>query len=159
MSSDDEDFNLDKLEAKDLKEEYDSDPSDTGNDSGLGDEEGWGSEEEAKNRVKAEMREQKAARKKISAPRKEKGEGKAKKKTKLRGQPKRSMSAFFMWLNSEGRDKIKEENPGFGVTELSNKTCKMWATQKNAWRRKPVPQRKSTRKSTRSGMRVGVKMP
>ena len=107
MSSDDEDFNLDKLEAKDLKEEYDSDPSDTGNDSGLGDEEGWGSEEEAKNRVKAEMREQKAARKKISAPRKEKGEGKAKKKTKLPGQPKRSMSAFFMWLNSEGRDKIK----------------------------------------------------
>merc|ERR1712012_1540950 len=34
MSSDDEDFNPDKLEAKDAKEEYDSDPSDTGSDSG-----------------------------------------------------------------------------------------------------------------------------
>ena len=47
------------------------------------------------------------ARKKTSAPRKEKGEGKAKKKTKLPGQPKRPMSAYFLWLNSEGRDKIK----------------------------------------------------
>ena len=30
-----------------------------------------------------------------------------KKKTKLPGQPKRPMSAYFLWLNSEGRDKIK----------------------------------------------------
>ncbi len=30
MSSDDEEFNPDTLEAKDAKEEYDSDPSDTG---------------------------------------------------------------------------------------------------------------------------------
>ena len=30
MSSDDDDFNPDKLEAKDAEEEYDSDPSDTG---------------------------------------------------------------------------------------------------------------------------------
>merc|ERR1719402_796575 len=32
MSSDDTDFNPDQLEAKDAKEEYDSDPSDTGSD-------------------------------------------------------------------------------------------------------------------------------
>merc|ERR1712113_1094109 len=62
-----------------------------------------------------------------SAPRKNKGEGKAKKKTKLPGQPKRPMSAYFLWLNSEGRDKIKEENPGFGVTEVSKKAGEMWA--------------------------------
>ena len=60
-----------------------------------------------KKRVKAEKREQKSAKKNTSAPRKEKGEGKAKKKTKLPGQPKRPMSAYFLWLNSEGRDKIK----------------------------------------------------
>ena len=90
-----------------MKEEYNSDPSDTGSDSGPGEEEGSGSEAEEKKRVKAEKREQKAARKKTSAPRKEKGEGKAKKKTKLPGQPKRPMSAYFLWLNSEGRDKIK----------------------------------------------------
>merc|ERR1712088_246233 len=40
------------------------------------------------------------ARKKTSAPRKEKG---------------------------EGRDKIKEENPGFGVTEVSKKAGEMWS--------------------------------
>ena len=106
MSSDDEDFNPDKLEAKDAKEEYDSDPSDTGEDTGE-EEGGSGSEAEEKKRAKAEKREQKVARKKTSAPRKEKGEGKAKKKTKLPGQPKRPMSAYFLWLNSEGRDKIK----------------------------------------------------
>merc|ERR1712038_1253480 len=110
MSSDDEDFNPDKLEAKDAKEEYDSDPSDTGSDSG-GEEEGSGSEAEEKKRAKAEKREQKKARK----------------KTKLPGQPKRPMSAYFLWLNSEGRDKIKEENPGFGVTEVSKKAGEMWA--------------------------------
>jgi len=39
MSSDDEDFNPDALEARDVKEEYDSDPSDTGSsdDEGSGD--------------------------------------------------------------------------------------------------------------------------
>ena len=41
LSSDDEDFNLDKLEEKDAKEEYNSDPSDTSSDSGPGEEEGW----------------------------------------------------------------------------------------------------------------------
>ena len=106
MSSDDEDFNPDKLEAKDAKEEYDSDPSDTGPDTGE-EEEGSGSEAEEKKRVKAEKRKEKVARKKTSAPRKERGEGKAKKKTKLPGQPKRPMSAYFLWLNSEGREKIK----------------------------------------------------
>ena len=65
-----------------------------------------GSEAKEKKRVKAK-REQKAARKKTSAPRKEKGQGTAKKKTKLPGQPKRPISAYFLWLNSEGRDNIK----------------------------------------------------
>ena len=41
LSSDDEDFNLDKLEQKDVN----SDQSDTGSDSGPGEEEGSGSEE------------------------------------------------------------------------------------------------------------------
>ena len=145
MSTDDEDFNQDELEANDTKEEYDSDPSDTCSNSGVGNEEGSDSEAEKKKRVKAEKWEQEATRKKTSAPRKEKGEGKAKKKSKLPEQRKRAMSAFFLWLNSEGRYKIKfyssvhhihvkisciiglEENPGFGVTELSKKTCEMWA--------------------------------
>ena len=48
MSSGDEYFNLDKLEEKDAKKEYDSDPSDTGSDSGPAEEEGSDSEAEAK---------------------------------------------------------------------------------------------------------------
>ena len=32
---------------------------------------------------------------------------KKKKKTKLPGQPKKPMSAYFMWLNEEGRESIK----------------------------------------------------
>ena len=66
-----------------------------------------GSEAKEKKRVKAEKREQKAARKRTSAPRKEKGERTAKKKTKLPGQTNRPISAYFLWLNSEGRDKTK----------------------------------------------------
>lgn len=30
-----------------------------------------------------------------------------KKKTKLPGEPKRPMSAYFLWLNEEGRDQLK----------------------------------------------------
>ena len=49
-------FNPDK--AREAKEEYDSDPSDTGSDSGPGEEEGLGSEAKEKKRVKAEKKEQ-----------------------------------------------------------------------------------------------------
>ena len=72
LTSDEEVFNLDKLESKDATEEYDSDPSDSCSDSGQGEEVGFGSDVEAKKRLKAEKREQKAAWKKTSAPRKEK---------------------------------------------------------------------------------------
>ena len=37
------------------------------------------------------------------------------------------MSAYFLWLNSEGREKIKEENPGIIVTEVSKKAGELWA--------------------------------
>ena len=78
LTSDEEVFNLDKLESKDATEEYDSDPSDSCSDSGQGEEVGFGSDVEAKKRLKAEKREQKAAWKKTSPLKKEKrgGEGK-----------------------------------------------------------------------------------
>ena len=50
---------------------------------------------------KAEKKAQKAARKKSSAP--SSRQSKPKKKTKLPGQPKKPMSAYFLWLNEEGR--------------------------------------------------------
>jgi len=126
MSSDDEDFNPDRLEAKDAKEEYDSDPSDTDGDTDGG-EEGSGSEAETKKAARKEKAAEKAERKKSSAPRKERGEsGRKKKKTKLAGQPKRPMAAYFLWLNNEGREKIKEDNPGISVTDVSKKAGEIW---------------------------------
>ena len=50
MSSDDEDFNPDHLTAKDVKEEYDSDPSDTGSDTDDAAGSGDGSEGEKQKR-------------------------------------------------------------------------------------------------------------
>ena len=35
--------------------------------------------------------------------------------------------AYFIWLNSEGREKIKEENPSISVTEVSKKAGELWA--------------------------------
>ncbi|XP_052455310.1 FACT complex subunit SSRP1-like [Carassius gibelio] len=38
---------------------------------------------------------------------------------------KRPMSAYMLWLNSS-RDRIKSENPGISVTEISKKAGEMW---------------------------------
>lgn len=35
------------------------------------------------------------------------------------------MSAYMLWLNSS-RDRIKSENPGISVTEISKKAGEMW---------------------------------
>ena len=80
------------------------------NHEGEGDE-ATGSEKEAKNSAKAEKRKKK---KKPKLP-------------KLPGQPKRPMSGFFMWLNTEGREQIKKENPCLSVTEVSKKAGEIWA--------------------------------
>jgi len=131
MSSDDEEFNPDELEARSAKEEYDSDPSDTGSDT---DENFSGSEgEQERKRAEKEAKKiEKAERKKTSKPSKKRSEqaksggGKKKKKTKLPGQPKKPMSSYFLWLQEEGRSKIKEENPGLSVTEVGKKSGDMW---------------------------------
>ncbi|XP_062852360.1 FACT complex subunit SSRP1 isoform X2 [Trichomycterus rosablanca] len=53
-------------------------------------------------------------------------EGKRKKeKIKDSGAPKRPMSAYMLWLNSS-RERIKGENPGISVTEISKKAGEMW---------------------------------
>lgn len=47
------------------------------------------------------------------------------KKQKDKGGPKRPMSAYMLWLNSS-RERIKSENPGISVTEISKKAGEMW---------------------------------
>lgn len=47
------------------------------------------------------------------------------KKKKDAGAPKRPMSAYMMWLNAS-RERIKSENPGISITEISKKAGEMW---------------------------------
>lgn len=135
MSSDDTDFNPDKLEAKDAKEEYDSDPSDTGSDTG-GEEGESGSDKERKKKEKAEKKAAKAERKKSSAPRSKPSGEKKKKKTKLPGQPKKPMTAFFMFMQEEGREAIKKESPEASVTEVGKKGGEKWRELDSATKEK-----------------------
>merc|ERR1711881_120957 len=41
---------------------------------------------------------------------------------KPEGMPKRPMSAYFLWMNEEGRANAQKENEGAGVAEIS-KAC------------------------------------
>jgi len=128
MSSDDEDFNPDGLEARDAKEEYDSDPSDTGSDTGDDAGSGSGSEGEKQKRreAKAARKAEKKQRKSKSAP--SERTGKTKKKTKLPGQPKKPMTAYFLWMNEEGRDAIKKAHPEYAITEIAKAAGEKWKT-------------------------------
>ena len=123
MSSDDSDFNPDALEALSAKEEYDSEPSSTSEEEASGDD-GSGSEAERK---KAEKKKQKKRKKQKSG-----GEKKEKKKkmTKLPGQPKRNMSAYFLWMN-ENRENIKKEYPNLTIAEFGKKAGEMWKAMEN----------------------------
>uniref|UniRef100_A0A3P8ZAD7 FACT complex subunit SSRP1 n=1 Tax=Esox lucius TaxID=8010 RepID=A0A3P8ZAD7_ESOLU len=47
------------------------------------------------------------------------------KKQKDANAPKRPMSAYMLWLNSS-RERIKAENPGISITEISKKAGEMW---------------------------------
>lgn len=46
-------------------------------------------------------------------------------KKKDAGAPKRPMTAYMMWLNAS-RERIKSENPGISITEISKKAGEMW---------------------------------
>ncbi|XP_041653964.1 FACT complex subunit SSRP1a isoform X1 [Cheilinus undulatus] len=107
----DESFNPGE-EDDDIAEEYDSnasasESSDEGDDS---DDEAAKKKKPKKAKVVKEKKERK--------PRKEK-------KQKDSGGPKRPMSAYMLWLNSS-RERIKSENPGISITEISKKAGEMW---------------------------------
>uniref|UniRef100_A0A673Z3S1 FACT complex subunit SSRP1 n=1 Tax=Salmo trutta TaxID=8032 RepID=A0A673Z3S1_SALTR len=91
---------------------YDSNASES--DSGSG---GDGSDDEGKKKKpakKAKVVKEKKERK----PRREK-------KQKDTNAPKRPMSSYMLWLNSS-RERIKSENPGISITEISKKAGEMW---------------------------------
>ncbi|XP_029430661.1 FACT complex subunit SSRP1 isoform X2 [Rhinatrema bivittatum] len=69
-------------------------------------------------------------------PRKKASEGK---KGKDPNAPKRPMSAYMLWLNAS-REKIKGDNPGISITDLSKKAGEIWKgmskEKKEEWDRK-----------------------
>ena len=40
--------------------------------------------------------------------------------------PKKPMTAYFLWLNEEGREEIKKDNPGIGVTDVAKAAEEKW---------------------------------
>jgi len=57
------------------------------------------------------------------------------------GKPKRPMSAYFIWMNTN-RAKINKENPGLSVSEFSKKAGEIWREMededKTEWQDKAV---------------------
>uniref|UniRef100_A0A4W5MFE4 FACT complex subunit SSRP1 n=1 Tax=Hucho hucho TaxID=62062 RepID=A0A4W5MFE4_9TELE len=131
----DESFN--PGEESDIAEEYDSNASES--DSGSG---GDGSDDEGKKKKppkKAKVVKERKERK----PRKEK-------KQKDTNAPKRPMSSYMLWLNSS-RERIKSENPGISITEISKKAGEMWKQigkdDKEGWDRKAEEAKKNYEKA------------
>ncbi|XP_061756068.1 FACT complex subunit SSRP1-like isoform X2 [Nerophis ophidion] len=114
-SGSDESFNPGE-EDDDIAEEYDSKAS----ASDSSEEGGSGSEEDSSKKKKVK-------KPKVVKEKKERKERKPRreKKQKDKGGPKRPMSAYMLWLNSS-RERIKSENPGISITEISKKAGEMW---------------------------------
>eukprot|EP00091_Calanus_sinicus_P013163 TRINITY_DN29289_c0_g1_i1.p1 TRINITY_DN29289_c0_g1~~TRINITY_DN29289_c0_g1_i1.p1 ORF type:complete len:107 (-),score=42.02 TRINITY_DN29289_c0_g1_i1:140-460(-) len=58
------------------------------------------------------------------------------KAVKAEGQPKRPMSAYFLWMNDIGRAGVKEKNPGASITEVSKKCGEEWRALGDASKKK-----------------------
>uniref|UniRef100_A0A8C5BYQ4 FACT complex subunit SSRP1 n=1 Tax=Gadus morhua TaxID=8049 RepID=A0A8C5BYQ4_GADMO len=116
---------------------YDSNASESDSSEGEG-----GSDQEEKSKKKAK-KPKVVKEKKERKPRREK-------KQKDVGGPKRPMSAYMLWLNAS-RERIKGENPGISVTEISKKAGEMWRglgkEDKEEWDGKAVEARKAYEKA------------
>uniref|UniRef100_A0A673MMK7 FACT complex subunit SSRP1 n=1 Tax=Sinocyclocheilus rhinocerous TaxID=307959 RepID=A0A673MMK7_9TELE len=108
----DESFNPGE-EDDDVAEEYDSNASESDSEADVADSEDEGKKKKPEKKPKKVVKEKKERK-----PRKEK-------KVKDPGAPKRPMSAYMLWLNAN-RERIKSENPGISVTEISKKAGEMW---------------------------------
>nr|CAD7201283.1 unnamed protein product [Timema douglasi] len=117
--STDEDFNPDQQES-DVAEEYDSNPTPTDSDDGS--DGSGGGEKKKKEKKESKPKKTKTVSEK---PRKRRA-----KKEKDENKPKRPPTAFMVFLNAN-REKIKSENPGISITEVSKKGGEMWRELKD----------------------------
>uniref|UniRef100_A0A3B3CQ25 FACT complex subunit SSRP1 n=1 Tax=Oryzias melastigma TaxID=30732 RepID=A0A3B3CQ25_ORYME len=111
--SDESDAESGELDSEPGEQQYDSNAS--ASDSS---DEGDDSEDESSKKKKPKKVVKEKKERKERKPRKEK-------KQKDAGGPKRPMSAYMLWLNSS-RERIKSENPGISITEISKKAGEMW---------------------------------
>eukprot|EP00091_Calanus_sinicus_P005819 TRINITY_DN16333_c0_g1_i5.p2 TRINITY_DN16333_c0_g1~~TRINITY_DN16333_c0_g1_i5.p2 ORF type:complete len:107 (-),score=35.82 TRINITY_DN16333_c0_g1_i5:124-444(-) len=58
------------------------------------------------------------------------------KAVKAEGQPKRPMSAYFLWMNEVGRASVKAKNPDASITEVSKKCGEEWRALDDASKKK-----------------------
>ncbi|XP_069485098.1 FACT complex subunit SSRP1 isoform X1 [Ambystoma mexicanum] len=131
----DESFNPGE-EEEEVAEEFDSNVSASSSSDG-GDSDG---EPKKKAPKKAKVVKERKPRKKPS-------EGK---KTKDPNAPKRPMSAYMIWLNAS-REKIKSDNPGISIIDLSKKGGELWKgmskEDKEEWDRKAEVAKKDYEKA------------
>ncbi|XP_022539225.2 FACT complex subunit SSRP1a [Astyanax mexicanus] len=125
----DESFNPGE-EEDDVAEEFDSNASVSDSEAEDGDSEDEGKKKKPEKKPKKAPKEKKE--KKERKPRREK-------KVKDAGAPKRPMSAYMLWLNAS-RERIRSENPGISITEISKKAGEMWKqidkSSKEEWDKK-----------------------
>ncbi|XP_043940113.1 FACT complex subunit SSRP1 [Protopterus annectens] len=140
----DESFNPGE-EEEEVAEEYDSKASGS---SGSENEEGSEEEEEKKPAKKPKIVKEKKPRKKKEG-----------KKAKDPAAPKRPLSAYMLWLNAN-REKIKSENPGISITELSKKAGEIWKTlskdKKEEWDQEAEEAKKKYEKSLKEYKESGA---
>ncbi|XP_075440325.1 FACT complex subunit SSRP1 [Ascaphus truei] len=120
----DESFNPGE-EEDEVAEEFDSNPSASSSSAGSDEEDG----EKKTKAKKAKIVKEKKPRKRTSES----------KKVKDPAAPKRPMSAYMLWLNAS-REKIKSENPGISIIDLSKRAGEIWKSmgrdKKEEWDRK-----------------------
>lgn len=134
--SSDESFNPGES-GSEVAEEFDSNvesssDSDAGSGGGKG---GSGSDSGSEKREKPK-KEKKEKKSRSAKTVKEPGMRKPRRPKKERdaNKPKRPPSAYFLWL-AENRDKIKKDNPGFSITDVTKRAGELWkeVTDKTKW--------------------------
>lgn len=135
--SSDESFNPGES-GSEVAEEFDSnvesssEDSDAGSDGGKG---GSGSDSGSEKREKPK-KEKKEKKSRSAKTVKEPGMRKPRRPKKERdaNKPKRPPSAYFLWL-AENREKIKKDNPGFSITDVTKRAGELWkeVTDKSKW--------------------------
>uniref|UniRef100_A0A131Z369 FACT complex subunit SSRP1 n=1 Tax=Rhipicephalus appendiculatus TaxID=34631 RepID=A0A131Z369_RHIAP len=139
--SSDESFNPGES-GSEVAEEFDSNvesssDSDAGSGGGKG---GSGSDSGSEKREKPK-KEKKEKKSRSAKTVKEPGMRKPRRPKKERdaNKPKRPPSAYFLWL-AENREKIKKDNPGFSITDVTKRAGELWkeVTDKTKWEEQAV---------------------